>query len=96
MIAAGGHQGYSALGGLYTSAKPNNLHIYGNPYQQVSHLPNHRIPKETLPFDTIPRQTTIYTSNSSDKGPENSYVKENNYLPRAEYLDTNKVNSIYS
>lgn len=100
VIAAGGHQGYSALGGLYTSAKPNNLHIYGDKYEQVKHLPNHRQPAEDLAnqksdmFDTS--ATTIYNKNDSNLlDIRNTYVESNNYLKRAEYLDPNKVNSAY-
>lgn len=100
VIAAGGHQGYSALGGLYTSAKPNNLHIYGDKYEQVKHLPNHRQPtqetdqKSGLLFDT--NTTTIYNKNDSNLlDIRNTYVESNSYLKRADYLDPNKVNSAY-
>ncbi len=35
-IPAGGHQGYAALGGLYTQARPLNPHLYGPvEYQQL-------------------------------------------------------------
>lgn len=36
---AGGHQGYAALGGLYTQARPMCTHLYGPLYQQEQMIP---------------------------------------------------------
>jgi hypothetical protein len=37
--AAGGHQGYAALGGLYTQARPMCPHVYGPLHVQESIIP---------------------------------------------------------
>jgi hypothetical protein len=37
--AAGGHQGYAALGGLYTQARPMCPHVYGPLHVQESMIP---------------------------------------------------------
>ena len=39
MVPAGGHQGYAALGGLYTQAAPLNRHIYGDIESQMMNQP---------------------------------------------------------
>lgn len=38
-VAAGGHQGYAALGGLYTQARPMVPHLYGDLYHQSQQIP---------------------------------------------------------
>ena len=38
-VAAGGHQGYAALGGLYTQARPMVPHLYGNLDHQTQQIP---------------------------------------------------------
>lgn len=38
-MAAGGHQGYAALGGLYTQARPMVPHLYGNVADQAQLIP---------------------------------------------------------
>jgi hypothetical protein len=38
-VAAGGHQGYAALGGLYTQARPMVPHLYGNVADQAKLIP---------------------------------------------------------
>ena len=38
-IGAGGHQGYAAMGGLYTQARPLNTHLYGGLQEQALHIP---------------------------------------------------------
>ena len=39
MMAAGGHQGYAALGGLYTQARPLVPHLYGSVEDQKRFVP---------------------------------------------------------
>jgi hypothetical protein len=46
--AAGGHQGYAALGGLYTQARPMCPHVYGPLHVQESMIPVRLI---QLPYD---------------------------------------------
>lgn len=87
-IAAGGHQGYAPLGGLYTSAPPNNPHIYGAPIEQVKNFPNHRLKTDQsatiFDVDRPPRET-LYSSNTTEGS---------DYVPtkfvRSDYLDANK------
>ena len=38
-MAAGGHQGYAALGGLYTQSSPLLPHMYGPISEQRQKLP---------------------------------------------------------
>ena len=38
-VAAGGHQGYAALGGLYTQARPMVPHLYGDLDHQARQIP---------------------------------------------------------
>ena len=38
-VAAGGHQGYAALGGLYTQARPMVPHLYGDLAAQAQQIP---------------------------------------------------------
>lgn len=38
-IPAGGHQGYAALGHLYTQSCPLNQHVYGSVNEQSFRLP---------------------------------------------------------
>ena len=38
-MAAGGHQGYAALGGLYTQARPMVPHLYGDLGHQSQQIP---------------------------------------------------------
>jgi len=64
-IAAGGHQGYAPLGGLYTNAKPNNTHIYGAAKEQVRHLPNHGTGTITVAEAFEPKLPSIYADAQS-------------------------------
>lgn len=64
-IAAGGHQGYAPLGGLYTSAQPNNPHIYGSSADQVEHLPNHGTGKFKIAEAFERKLPSIYTESKS-------------------------------
>ncbi|CAG2216068.1 unnamed protein product [Mytilus edulis] len=52
LTPAGGHQGYAALGGLYTQARPMCTHLYGPLYQQEQMIPGRgkiEIPPEAQP-----------------------------------------------
>lgn len=91
-LAAGGHQGYAPLGGLYTSAQPNNNHIYGPSIEQVQHLPNHHIrlnQTETIGFG--PFTSSIYNSNLADPKSSSSYGNYNQYITPNQYLNPNKI-----
>lgn len=95
-IAAGGHQGYAPLGGLYTNAQPNNPHIYGHPLIQVSGLPHHKPPSasnSTNPNAAQPNNNPIYKSNMPEKVYLSTYAKANNYPTVNPYLNSNKLNS---
>uniref|UniRef100_A0A1I8FT89 EF-hand domain-containing protein n=1 Tax=Macrostomum lignano TaxID=282301 RepID=A0A1I8FT89_9PLAT len=43
-LAAGGHQGYGATGGLYTQNWPLEVHLYGSLEEQMQRLPGHGEP----------------------------------------------------
>lgn len=98
-IAAGGHQGYAPLGGLYTNAPPNNPHIYGHPLHQVSLLPHHRAPNtpttSTAPNAAQPNNSPIYKSNLPEKVYLSTYAKANDYPTNNPYLNANKLNSAF-
>ena len=97
-IAAGGHQGYAPLGGLYTNAVPNNPHIYGHPLLQVNQLPHHKPPtsNSTVPNIIQPHNNPIYKSNMPEKVYLSSYAKANDYPTVNPYLNSNKLNSAFS
>ena len=42
-VPAGGHQGYAALGGLYTQCRPLVPHLYGSVEEQWQHAPVSRL-----------------------------------------------------
>jgi len=96
-IAAGGHQGYAPLGGLYTNAVPNNPHIYGHPLAQVSSLPHHKPPtsNSTVPNTIQPPNSSIYKSNLPEKVYMSTYAKANDYPTLNPYLNSNKLNSAF-
>jgi hypothetical protein len=79
VLAAGGHQGYSPLGALYTNAPPNNPHIYGVTLNQVRNLPNHCA-------SFLTNDSRVYVSNASDDG----FIKQENKTKK-EYLDPYKI-----
>jgi hypothetical protein len=77
---------------LYTSAPPNNNHVYGPSIEQVQHLPNHKIrvaQTETLGFG--PFKSSIYNSNLSDPKASTSYGNYNQYITPNQYLNPNKI-----
>ena len=89
--------GYAPLGGLYTNAAPNLPHMYGDPITQIQHLPNHKLPEQ---LNGAPNYNThiqsIYNSNLPEKVVSSSYASANNYPQPNEYLNPNKLNSLYS
>ncbi len=96
-VAAGGHQGYAPLGGLYTSAPPNNPHIYGPPSQQVAHLPNHGDGTRKVNEAFEPKLPSIYTDVDSYAPPKSktSYRDVNGYPGNPQYLNPNASNHTF-
>ncbi|KAL4234433.1 hypothetical protein ACF0H5_006080 [Mactra antiquata] len=84
-VAAGGHQGYAALGGLYTQARPMVPHLYGDLYCQAQQIPGHgpvQIPPEAQP-GVVP---SIYTGHPSYAYPADlSYIQDRGYPGAAEH-----------
>lgn len=86
-VAAGGHQGYAALGGLYTQARPMVPHLYGPLEMQAELIPGYgkiEIPPMAQP-GVVPSQYTghpsyaypLDKSYSADRGyPGNSSLFE--------------------
>lgn len=76
---AGGHQGYAALGGLYTQARPMCTHLYGPLYQQEQMIPGRgkiEIPPEAQP-GVVP---SVYTGHPSYAYPlDKSYAADRGY-----------------
>lgn len=77
--AAGGHQGYAALGGLYTQARPMCPHVYGPLHVQESMIPGKgkiEIPPEAQP-GVVP---SVYTGHPSYAYPaDKSYAEDRGY-----------------
>lgn len=84
-VAAGGHQGYAALGGLYTQARPLVPHLYGNLEHQAMQIPGHgaiQVPPEAQP-GVVP---SIYTGHPSYAyPPDMSYIQDRGYPGAAEF-----------
>ncbi|KAK3086631.1 hypothetical protein FSP39_021224, partial [Pinctada imbricata] len=78
-VAAGGHQGYAALGGLYTQARPMVPHLYGPVEFQATLIPGHgkiEIPPEAQP-GVVP---SVYTGHPSYAYPaDRSYDEDRGY-----------------
>lgn len=78
-MGAGGHQGYAALGGLFTQARPLRLHMYGSLQEQKLHMPGHgriEIPPTAQP-GVIP---SIYTGHPSYAYPaDKCYMEDRGY-----------------
>ncbi|KAL5022885.1 hypothetical protein ScPMuIL_002040 [Solemya velum] len=78
-VAAGGHQGYAALGGLYTQARPLVQHLYGSLQEQAQHIPGKgkiEIPPAAQP-GVIP---SMYTGHPSYAYPaDKSYIEDRGY-----------------
>lgn len=95
-IAAGGHQGYSPLGNLYTTAPPNYNLFYGDSIKQVEHFPNHHLVDSTDkstseggPGRANSKQANgMYSSNNPDY---HDKQRNANYQSRNEYLNPYKV-----
>lgn len=84
-VAAGGHQGYAPLGGLYTSAVPNNPHIYGQTSEQVKLLPNHGTGNYKVIEAFEPKLPSIYADSASLANPvsKTSYSYVQGYSQKA-------------
>uniref|UniRef100_A0A1I8H6P5 DUF4476 domain-containing protein n=2 Tax=Macrostomum lignano TaxID=282301 RepID=A0A1I8H6P5_9PLAT len=68
-LAAGGHQGYGATGGLYTQNWPLEVHLYGSLEEQMQRLPGHGEP--SLPVHAKPGRTaSLYSSHPSYAYPQ--------------------------
>lgn len=84
-VAAGGHQGYAALGGLYTQARPMVPHLYGDLYHQSQQIPGQgqiQIPPAAQP-GVVP---SIYTGHPTYAYPSDiSYIKDRGYPGSAEF-----------
>ncbi|XP_060075314.1 uncharacterized protein LOC132555002 [Ylistrum balloti] len=78
-VAAGGHQGYAALGGLYTQARPMVPHLYGPLPMQAELIPGYgkiEIPPEAQP-GVVP---SVYTGHPSYAyPPDKSYAEDRGY-----------------
>ncbi|XP_045192741.2 uncharacterized protein LOC123549037 [Mercenaria mercenaria] len=84
-VAAGGHQGYAALGGLYTQARPMVPHLYGDVNYQAQQIPGQgqvQIAPQAQP-GVVP---SIYTGHPSYAyPPDMSYIKDRGYPGAAEH-----------
>lgn len=84
-MAAGGHQGYAALGGLYTQARPMVPHLYGDVDHQSQQIPGQgqiQIPPEAQP-GVVP---SIYTGHPSYAYPADlSYIQDRGYPGSTEF-----------
>ncbi|KAL8608337.1 hypothetical protein ACOMHN_042204 [Nucella lapillus] len=78
-IGAGGHQGYAAMGGLYTQASPLHPHLYGNLPEQTQQLPGQG--KIEVPLTAQPGVVpSIYTGHPSYAYPaDNTYAEDRGY-----------------
>lgn len=47
-MAAGGHQGYAAVGGLFTQSRPLEAHLFGPISEQMKRVPVSSIEKKRL------------------------------------------------
>lgn len=78
-IGAGGHQGYAAMGGLYTQARPMHPHLYGSLQEQALHIPGQgqiEVPPAAKP-GVYP---SIYTGHPSYAYPaDKSYAEDRAY-----------------
>ncbi|XP_076469894.1 uncharacterized protein LOC143300211 [Babylonia areolata] len=78
-IGAGGHQGYAAMGGLYTQARPLHTHLYGSLQYQAMEVPGQgkiEVPPTAQP-GVVP---SIYTGHPSYAYPaDKSYADDRGY-----------------
>ncbi|XP_064599508.1 uncharacterized protein LOC135466039 [Liolophura sinensis] len=85
-MAAGGHQGYAALGGLYTQCRPLEPHLYGSLAEQESRAPGHgniEMPI-TANAGVIP---SVYTGHPSYAyPPDRTYEQDREYPGNTTFL----------
>ncbi|PAA79427.1 hypothetical protein BOX15_Mlig033352g1, partial [Macrostomum lignano] len=63
-LAAGGHQGYAAVGGLHTQNWPLDQHLYGSLEEQAMRLPGRG--RQSLPVHAQPgKLNSLYSSQAS-------------------------------
>ncbi|XP_074644139.1 uncharacterized protein LOC141900991 isoform X3 [Tubulanus polymorphus] len=86
-LSAGGHQGYGALGGLYTQSRPLVPHLYGPLELQFRQSPGHgaiEIPPQAQ-AGVVP---SIYTGHPSYAYPKDkSYIETRGYPGAPSFLD---------
>jgi hypothetical protein len=86
-LASGGHQGYAALGGLYTQSRPLDPHLYGSVAEQWRERPGHgkiEVPV-TARTGVIP---SLYTAHPSyAPPPAKDYATDRNYPTNIMYTD---------
>lgn len=71
---AGGHQGYAALGGLYTQSPPMAINLYGSEAQQLESRPGHgAITLPTYARAPAPTCTPIYPGNYAHFANDGNY-----------------------
>ncbi|KAL3859084.1 hypothetical protein ACJMK2_009319 [Sinanodonta woodiana] len=87
-VPAGGHQGYAALGGLYTQARPMVPHLYGPLDYQAMQIPGQgkiEIPPAAQP-GVVP---SVYTGHPSYAYPrDRTYIEDRGYPGSAEFPNT--------
>nr|QJP04097.1 lophotrochin [Phoronopsis harmeri] len=92
---AGGHQGYAALGGLYTQARPMVPHLYGSIPEQRKTIPGYgaiEIPPEAQP-GVVP---SMYTGHPSYAYPrDRSFAQDRGYPGTEGYPATIKEAPTY-
>nr|QJP04092.1 lophotrochin [Platynereis dumerilii] len=80
-VAAGGHQGYAALGGLYTQSRPLVPHLYGR--VEAQGVKNMGISNDDMPLPVTARPNTapfLYTSY-----PSHSFRRGRDYATDRQY-----------
>lgn len=84
---AGGHQGYAALGGLYTQCRPLVPHLYGTVEEQWQHAPAHgpiEIPV-TAKAGVLPSMYTGHPSYAYPPGRD--YATDRGYPGNSKYSE---------
>jgi len=81
-LAAGGHQGYAAVGGLFTQSRPLEAHLFGPINEQLKRVPGQgeiQIPKTAQP-GVVP---SVYTGH-----PSYAYPRDKTYAQVRGYPET--------
>ncbi|XP_067937147.1 uncharacterized protein [Watersipora subatra] len=83
VMAAGGHQGYAAVGGLFTQSRPLEAHLFGPIPEQLQRAAGHgeiKIPKTAQP-GVVP---SVYTGHPSYAYPQDKTYAEVRGYPETE------------